>query len=329
MIVRFPAWSCLFGIALLINLNVVVNNPVCADMYPSKTVRIVVPVPPGGGMDLIGRTVAQKLSGAFSQQIIVDNRSGAGGIVATEFVAKSPADGYTLIMVTASHITNPSLHRRLTYDPIKDFVPITQLTSQSYIFIIHPSVPARTVKEFMELAKAKSGRLTYGSAGTGLLGHLGMELLKILGRFEAIHVPYKGGGPAMIDTIAGQVDAFFPTFMAGLPHVKSAKVRALAVTSLRRSSLLPDIPTIAESGFPDFEVNGWYGLLAPGGTAKEIVARLQHEAAKILKSDDIKERMAASGAQPVGNTAKEFSAYMQSEMVKWANVIKQSGARAD
>jgi len=280
-------------------------------------------------MDLIGRVVAQKLGAAFGQQVIIDNRPGGGSIVGTELVAKSPADGYTLLIVTASHVTNPSLHRKLSYDPIKDFMSITQLTSQSYLLIVHPSVPTKTVKEFIELAKARKGALTYASSGSGLLGHLGMELLKILGGFDAIHIPYKGGAPAMVDTVAGQVDAFLPTIVTGLSQVESGKVRAIAVTSLKRSPLLSNVPTIAESGFPGYEVNGWYGLVAPAGTPKEVLTRLHDETAKILRMDDIKKRVATTGAEPVGNTPEEFSAYMRSEMVKWAKVVKQTGARAD
>ena len=297
--------------------------------YPNKAIRFVLPVTPGGGTDIIARLVGQKLSAQIGQQIIIDNRGGAGGNIAAELVAKAAPDGYTLIVVTASHATNVSLYRRLNYDPVKDFAPITQLTSQPYIFVVNPSVPVKTVKEFIAIAKSRKGGVTYASSGSGLLGHLGMELLKTLGGFEGVHVPYKGAGPAMIDTIAGQVDAFFPTMISGLPHVKDGKVRAIAVTTLRRSSLLPSVPTIAEQGFPGYEVNGWYGLLAPAGTPKEIIATLYSEVTKVLKLPEVKERMAGDGADPVGNTPEQFASYIQSEIGKWSKVIRQSGAKAD
>ena len=297
--------------------------------YPGKAIRIVLPVTPGGGTDIIGRMVAQKLSAACGQQVVIDNRGGAGGNIAAEIVAKSPADGYTLIIVTASHATNPSLYKKMNYDPVRDFAPITQLTTQAYIFVVHPSVPVKTIREFIALSKSKKGGLTYASSGAGLLGHLGMELLKSLGKFEGIHVPYKGAGPAMVDAVAGQVDAFVPTMISGLPQVKSGRVRAIAVTSLKRSSLLPEVPTVAEQGFPGYEVNGWYGLLAPTGTPKEVVGYLHSEVGKILNLPDVKERMAGDGADPVGNTPQEFDTYIRSEMVKWDKVVKQSGASAE
>ena len=300
-----------------------------AQKYPSKSIRIVLPVTPGGGTDIIARLVGQKLSGVVNQQVVIDNRGGAGGNIAAEIVAKSPADGYTLIVVTASHATNPFLYKKMNYDPVKDFSPVTQLTSQPYIFIVHPSVPARNVKEFIALSKKRKGGLSYASSGAGLLGHLGMELLKTLGHFEGQHIPYKGAGPAMTDVLGGQVEAFFPTMISGLPHVKGGKVRAIAVTSGKRSSLLPEVPTIAEQGFPGYEVNGWYGLLAPTGTPREVIDMLHSEVVKILAQPDVKERMAGDGADPVGNTPAEFSAYILTEMKKWQKVIKDAGATAE
>jgi tripartite-type tricarboxylate transporter receptor subunit TctC len=305
------------------------GSAVVAQNFPTKPLRIVVGLAPGGGTDIVGRMVGQRLSAAIGQQVIIDNRPGASGNIAAEIVAKSPADGYTLIVVTASHVINPSLYPKMSYDPIKDFSAVTQLTAQPYLFVVNPSVPAKSVKEFIALAKSRKGGLTYASSGSGLLGHLGMELLKSQAKFDAVHIPYKGAGPALMDTIAGQVDAFFPTIISGLPQVRSGKVRVIAVTTLKRAALLPEVPTVAEQGFPGYEVNGWYGLLAPAGTPKDVIAYLHREVAEVLRSPEGKERLAAEGAEGVGNTPEQFAAYMQSDMVKWGKVVKQSGARAD
>lgn len=297
-----------------------------AQSFPSKSVRVVVGLAPGGGTDIIARMVGQKLSPAINQQVLIDNRPGAAGNIAAELVARSAPDGYTLLVVTASHAVNPSLYKNMGYDPIKDFAPITQLTSQSYIFVVHPSLPVKNVKEYIALSKTRKGGLTYASSGAGLLGHLGMELLKTMGRFEGTHIPYKGANPALMDTVSGQVEAFFPTIISGLPQVKSGRVRALAVTTTQRSPLLPNVPTIAEQGFPGFEVNGWYGLLAPAATPKDVIAYLNAEVVKVLRQSDIKERMTSDGAIPVGNTSDELAAYIRLEMEKWNKVVKASGA---
>lgn len=305
------------------------GSAVVAQTFPAKSLRIVVGLAPGGGTDIVARMVGQRLGAAIGQQVIIDNRPGASGNIAAEIVAKSPADGYTLIVVTASHAINPSLYSKMNYDPIKDFSAVTQLTAQPYLFVVNPSVPAKTVKEFVALAKSRKGGLTYASSGSGLLGHLGMELLKYQAKFEAVHIPYKGASPALVDTIAGQVDAFFPTIISGLPHVKSGKVRVIGVTTLKRAALLPDVPTVAEQGYPGYEVNGWYGMLAPAGTPKDVIAYLNREVGNVLRSAEGKERLAAEGAEGVGNTPEQFAAYMQSEMIKWDKVVKLSGARAD
>ncbi|MGH8617512.1 MAG: tripartite tricarboxylate transporter substrate binding protein [Burkholderiales bacterium] len=300
-----------------------------AQAFPAKPVRIMVGLAPGGGTDIISRMVGQKLGVAINQQVVIDNRPGAGGNIAAELVAKAPPDGYTLIVVTASHAVNPSLYKKLGYDPIKDFTPITQLTSQPYLFVVHPSVPVRNVKDYIALSKTRKGGLTYASSGSGLLGHLGMELLMSQGHFPGIHVPYKGAGPALLDTMAGQVDAFFPTIISGLPYAKSGKVRAIGITSTKRSTLLPDVATVAEQGFPNYEVSGWYGMLAPAGLSREVLAVLYGETAKVLRQQDTRDRMAGDGAEPVGNSPEEFGAYLQSETVKWAKVVKLSGATSE
>ena len=300
-----------------------------AQSYPNKPIRIIVPAPAGGGSDLVTRIIGLKLAATFGQPVIIDNRGGAGGNIAAELAAKASPDGYTLVVVTSQLAINPSLYRNLSYDPVKDLMPITQIDEQAYILVVHPSVPVKTVKEFIALAKSKKGGITYSSGGIGSSTHLGMELLKTLAGFDAVHVPYKGTGPAMIDLIGGQVDASIPTMPGGLPHVRSGKVKALAVTSLKRSALLPDVPTVSESGFPGYEVTGWKGLLAPVGTPREVVAKLYEEVSRSLKLSNVRDRMAGIGEDPVGSTPEEFAAYIKAEIVKWAKVVKQSGARAD
>ena len=303
--------------------------PASAQNFPSKPLRFVVGLAPGGGTDIIARAVAQKLSTTINQQVVVDNRPGASGNIAAELVARSAPDGYTLLVVTASHVINPALYKKLSYDAIKDFAPVTQLTSQPYLIVVHPSLPAKNVKEFVALAKSRKEGLTYASSGSGLLGHLGMELLKSTAKFNATHIPFKGAAPALTATMSGEVEAFLPTIISGMPQVKSGRVRAIALTTKERSPLLPNLPTVAEQGFPGFEVSGWYGLLAPAAVPKDVLATLNAEVVKVLRLPVTKERMASEGALPVGNTPEQFAAYMRTEAEKWAKVVKQSGATAD
>lgn len=300
-----------------------------AQPYPNKPIRIIVASAPGGGTDLATRIVGQKLASAVGQQAIIDNRAGAAGNIAAEIAAKSAPDGYTMVMVSASHAINASLYRRLPYDAVKDFAPVSQVTGSAYVVSVHPSLPVKTVPEFVALAKARKGALNYASSGNGQAGHLAMELLKTLAGFDAVHVPYKGGGPAMMELVAGQVDAFIASPPAAVPQVKAGKVKALAVTSLKRSELLPDVPTVAESGFPHYEVNGWNGLLAPAGTPRRVVARIYEEISRALKLPDVRERMAANGLDPVGSTPDQFAALIKVEIVKWGKVVRQSGASAE
>ena len=300
-----------------------------AQNYPSKPIRLVLPVAPGGGADVIARTVSQKVGVSLGQQFFIDNRGGAGGNIAAEMVAKAAPDGHTLVMVLSSHTINQSLYKKLNYDPIKDFAPISLLATSPFLLVVHPSVPARNVKEFIALSRATKGGLPYASSGSGLLAHLAMELLKSLGQFEATHIPHKGTGPAMMDTVAGHVAANFPTMISGLQNVKAGRLRALAVTSRIRSPLLPDVPTVAEQGFPDYEVNGWYGWLAPAGTPAKIIALLHEETSKAVRMSDVRERLVADGAVPVGSTPEEFARFIQSESIKWAKVVKSSGASVE
>jgi tripartite-type tricarboxylate transporter receptor subunit TctC len=302
-----------------------------AQGYPKKPVRIIVPIAPGGGQDFVARIVAPKLTAAFGQPFIIDNRPGAGGIIGTQLAVKSPADGYTLVLVAASYTAQPSLYKNLPYDAVKDLEPITQLGGQPYLLVVNPTVPAKNVKELVALAKSSKGKLTYGSSGTGEMSNLSMELLKTMGGFNAVHVPYKGAAPALTAAIAGEVDAFFPSITSGLPHVRSGKARVLAVTTAKRAPLLREVPTIAESGFPGYDVSGWYGLLAPAGTPHEIVDRLQQEVAKILELPDVQELQASNGRIPTpgGNTPQAFAANIQAEIARWSKVIKRAGIRLE
>jgi len=300
-----------------------------AQNYPIKPIRLVLPVAPGGGADHIARMVSQKVGTALGQQFLIDNRGGAGGNIAAEIVAKAEPDGHTLVMVLSSHTINVSLYKKLNYDPVRDFTPISLLATSPFLLVVHPSVPVRNVKEFIALSRTTKGGLPYASSGSGLLAHLAMELLKNLGKFEATHIPYKGTGPAMMDTVAGHVAANVPTMISGLQNVKAGRLRAIALTSRQRSALLPEVPTVAEQGFPDYEVNGWYGWLAPAGTPPKIIALLHVEAAKAVRMNDVRERLAADGAVALGTTPDEFARFIQSEMVKWAKVVKLSGATAE
>ena len=301
-----------------------------AQAYPNKTMRIIVPIGTGGAQDFVARLVAQPLAIAVGQQIIVDNRPGAGGIIGTALAAKAMPDGYTLVLVAASYTAQPGLYTKLPYDPVKDFAPITQLGGQAYLLLVHPSVPAKSIKEFIAMAKADRGKLSYGSTGNGELSNLAMELLKTLGDFDAVHVPYKGSAAAM-GLLAREVDAFFPAIASGMPHVKSGKARLLAVTTLRRATLLPEIPTIAESGFPGYEVNGWYGLLAPASTPREVIAKLNLEVAKVLELPSVKVAQLNSGRSlvPGGNSPEDFAANIKTEIARWEKVIKLAGIKLD
>jgi tripartite-type tricarboxylate transporter receptor subunit TctC len=301
-----------------------------AQTYPNKPIRIIVPAAPSGGTDFAARVVGLKLADMVGQPVIMDNRPGANNNLGTELAAKAPPDGYTLIVVTGSIATAPSLFSRLGYDPIRDFAPITQLASQYSVLVVPLSRPVKTVKEFVAWAKSAKSGITYASGGTGQMGHLGFELLRSQAGFSAVHVPFKGDNPAMIATIAGDVDVIFTSMNVGVPHIRSGKVRGLAISSPERSPLVPELPTIAESGFPGFEVDGWKGLLAPARTPHAVVARLHDEVSRLLKMPDVKERMISSGQIPVSSTSPEsFAAYLKAEVAKWAITIKQLGLRGD
>jgi tripartite-type tricarboxylate transporter receptor subunit TctC len=297
--------------------------------YPSKPVRFILPFPPGGGTDTLGRVIGQKLGELLGQQVVMDNRPGAGANLGAEIAAKSPPDGYTIFMGNVAHTINASLYSKLNYDLVKDFATVTMLASTPNILVVHPSLPVKSVKELVALAKARPGQLDYASSGGGSSSHLAAELFNNMAGVKMTHVPYKGGGPAVVALISGQVSVGFATTPSVMPHVKSNKLRGLAVTSARRLPLAPDLQTISEAGVSGYEAVTWYGLLVPAGTPKEVITRLHAEAVKTLGLPDIRKRLDASGFEAIGNTPEEYAAYTRNEIDKWAKVIKASGARAD
>jgi tripartite-type tricarboxylate transporter receptor subunit TctC len=290
---------------------------------------MIVAVPPGGPADTLSRFVAPKLTEALGQIIVIDNRAGANGNIAYEMTARAVPDGYTITAVAAGVAINPSLYREVKFDPVKDFAAITLGITVPNILVVHPSVAANSVKELIALAKARAGKMVFASAGNGTSGHLALEQFKIMSGVDVIHVPYKGGGPALTELLAGQVNALFSIALVAMPQVKAGKIRALAITSAQRSAVVPELPTMAESGFPGFECVGWFGWLAPARVPAEIVARLNAEIVRILKLPEMHERLLGLGADPVGNTPQAFAAFVKSEHDKWARVIKEAGIRAE
>jgi tripartite-type tricarboxylate transporter receptor subunit TctC len=301
-----------------------------AQTYPDKPIRLVVPFPAGGTTDILARAVGQKLGEHLGQQVVVDNKPGAGGNIGSDIVAKSAPDGYTLVMGTVgTHAINASLYKKMPYDHIKDFVPVSLVALVPNILVVHPSVPANSVKELIAYAKANPGKLNFASSGNGTSIHLSGELFKTTAGVEMTHVPYKGSAPAVTDLLGGQVQLMFDNMPSALPHVKAGKLKALGVTTAKRFPAAPDIPAIAEAGVPGYEASSWFGVLAPAGTPKEIVNKLSSEIAKILQTPEIKERLLSQGAEPVGNTPDQFAAFIKAETAKWAKVVKESGATVD
>jgi tripartite-type tricarboxylate transporter receptor subunit TctC len=305
-------------------------QPAAIDAFPTKQIRIVVPFPAGGATDIAARAIADKMGAAWKQPVVVENRGGAGGNVGSDVVAKAPADGYTLVMgVTGSHAINISLYAKMPYDPVRDFEAISQVAVVPNVIVVHPSVKAVTLKEFVALAKREPGKLDYASLGSGTAAHLGMEMFKRDAGIFLVHIPYRGSAPAVADLIGGQVQVMMDGLPSALPHVKVGRLRALAVTSQKRSPAAPDLPTIAESGYPGFYADAWSGLFAPRGTPKAVVDRLAAETRRILALPEVRERLAGLGAEPVGSTPAEFASHVQREIAKWAQVVKASGAKAD
>ena len=300
-----------------------------AQTYPSKPLRMIIPFPPGGATDIGGRYVAQKLGEALGQQAIADNRPGANGTIGLELAAKAPPDGHTLVLGQTGNLAISVGLTKVNYDPARDFAPISLVMASPHALAVHPSLPARSLKDVVSIARSKPGELNYASTGSGSAGHLGMELLKKATRMDITHVPYKGAAPGLTDLVAGHVALMFTSALSTAHFQKTGKVRVLAVGSLKRSPSMPDVPTIAESGHPGFEVISWWGVLAPAATPKDIVARLNGEIVKLMASPDARERIGALGADIMTNTPEQFAAYIRSEQAKWARAIKESGARVD
>lgn len=301
-----------------------------AATFPSKPVRFIAPFPPGGSTDTLARLVAIKLSEAWGQQVVVENRGGAGGTIGVELAARAAPDGYTIVM---GHVGtfgfNPTLYPKLPYDAIKDFAPITVLATVPNGMAVHPSLPVKTARDFVALAKAKPGELLYASGGSGSASHLAGEYFRLLAKINMVHVPYKGTGPAMISMISGQTTMTITGMVALMPHVKSARLKLLGVATMKRLAIMPDVPTINESGVPGYDANQWYGVLTQSAVPRDIVTKLHADIVKVLARPDIKERLAADGAEPVANTPEQFAAHIKSEIARWAPVVKASGAKPD
>jgi tripartite-type tricarboxylate transporter receptor subunit TctC len=300
-----------------------------AQDYPTRPVRLLVGFTAGGGTDSVARIFGTKLAENLGQSVVIDNRAGAGGNIAAVVTARAAPDGYTLHIVPSSFATNPSLYSSAGYDPVKEFAPVTFIASSAYVLETHPKLPARTVKEFVALARAKPGQFNYASGGTGTPSHLGIELLKSMTGMDIVHVPYKGGGLALADLIGGQVSLYLDPLVLAMPYVQSGRTRALAVSSATRVSVLPDVPTIAESGVPGFEMLGWYAIVAPAGTPRRIVDILHGHIARTLQSPDVRSRFLALGIDPVGQGPEELARFMRAEIDKWTKVIRASGAKVD
>jgi tripartite-type tricarboxylate transporter receptor subunit TctC len=299
-----------------------------AQTYPSKPIRLVVPQAPGGGNDTIARTIASRLTPTLKQQVVVDNRAGAGGLIAAEQVAKSPPDGYTLLLGNVATLTIiPNVQKNVPYDPFRDFEPVSLIASAPLLVVVHPSLPVTTVKQLIALAKAKPSQLNYASNGVGSSTHLATELFKVMTGTSMTHVPYKGLSPATTDLLSGQVQVMFSSAVAMLPHVKAGRLRALAMTGSKRSSAIPEVPTVAEAGVRDYEAGSWYGILAPAGTDRAIVERLSREIASATQSREIADRLNNEAVIPIGSTPAEFAAHIRKEHARIGNVVRKSGAR--
>lgn len=316
--------ACCLGILLC-------SFTVCAfsqETYPGKPVRFIIPFAPGGYTDILARTLGQKMADSWGQPFIMDNRPGGTGNAATGMAARAPADGYTILMVPSSFAINPGLFKEVPYDAVRDFAPISLVASSPYILVIHPSLPVQTVKELIEYARSNQGKLNYSSSGSGTATHVAAELFKSMAAVRITHVPYKGTGAQVIDLLAGQIQMAFGS-IGVLPHVTAGKLKALGISSAKRSAAFPGLPTVAEAGLPGFDVSTWYGVIAPAGTPKSVMARLNSELVRITRLPDVMDGMARNGADPVGSSPDAFAAFIKTELTRWAKVIKGSGASVD
>lgn len=303
-------------------------NIATAQNYPGKTVRMIVGYPPGGPTDLLARIVSQKLTESWSQQVIVDNRPGASGMIGAELTVRAASDGYTLLMVPVTYAVTPSLFKKMPYDAVKDLAPVAQVAAAPFILVVHPTLPVKTVRELITLARSRPGQLNYASASTGGMPHLAGELFNTMTGVKMVHIPYKGAAPATTDLLAGQVSLMFNNMLSAMPHVKNNRLRAIAVTSSKRSAAVPELPSIAET-VPGYEASGWYGAFAPAATPRELIAKINADMNRIMKMPDVTQRLAGDGVEAVGTTPEQFGNYLRSEIAKWGKVVKASGATAD
>ena len=324
--------ATLTALLTIVGLCAYAQNPLVgkSTAYPEKPLRFVVPFTPGSGVDIVARLLGQKLGESWNQSVVVDNRSGAGGTIGAEIVAKAVPDGYTILMGNlATHGINPNLYRRLPYDAVKDFAAITQVAEVTNVLVVHPSLQVKSIQDFIALAKAKPATINYGSGGSGSGAHLAAELFKSMAGINLVHVPYKGVGLAMNDLIGGQIQLIFSNLLSSLPHVRAGRLRALGVTTTKRSPAIPELPTIAEEGLRGYEATNWFGLLAPAGTPMQVITKLNAVIVKVLHLPEVKNRLSSQGAEPVGNAPEAFAAHIKSEIARWKTVITQAGITAD
>ena len=303
--------------------------PAVAQQYPTKPIKLILPFPTGGATDVMSRILAEKLTSRLGQPVIVENKPGAGTMLASEFVAKAPADGYTLLMAASSLVIAPSLYSKVNYDPIKDFTPVTQVAAVIHLVVVNPNLPVKSIQDLINYLKANPGKVSYGSTGSGTSTHLEAELFKKMAGVKIEHIPYKGSTPALADLVGGQTSMMFDPIASSKPYLESGRLRALAVTTAQRSISVPDLPTVAESGLPGYEAMPWLGIVAPAGTPKAVVDRLYKEVSEVLKMQDVKDRFKSLGLDIIGNTPAEFATFIAQDQKKWDQVIKNSGAKAD
>lgn len=318
-----PSLKLITGLALT-----VLCGAAMAQNYPAKTVRMVVGYPPGGPTDLIARIVSQKLSESWGQQVIVDNRPGASGMIGAELTVRAAPDGYTLLMVPVTYAVTPSLYPKMTYDAAKDLAPVAQVAAAPFILVVHPTLPVKTVKDLITLARSRPAQLNYASASTGGMPHLAGELFNTMTGVKMIHIPYKGAAPATTDLLAGQVQLMFNNMLSAMPQVKNGRLRAIAVTSSKRSAAAPELPAIAET-VPGYEASGWYAALGPAAMPRELIGKINNDMNRIMKMPDVMQRLAGDGVEAVGTTPDQFGTYLRSEISKWGKVVQASGAKAD
>jgi tripartite-type tricarboxylate transporter receptor subunit TctC len=313
-------------------LSAVALTAICgaaaAQTYPAKAVRIVVGYPPGGPTDLLARIVAQKLTESWGQQVLVDNRPGASGMIGAELTVRAAPDGYTLLMVPVTYAVTPSLFPKMTYDAAKDLAPVAQVAAAPFMLVVHPTLPVKTVKDLIALARSRPGQINYASASTGGMPHLAGELFNTMTGVKMVHIPYKGAAPATTDLLSGQVSLMFNNMLSAMPHVKSGRLRAVAVTSSKRSAAVPQLPTIAET-VPGYEASGWYGTFAPAATPRELVAKINGDMNRVMRLPDVAQRLSGDGVEAVGTTPEQFGSYLRQEIAKWGKIVKASGAKAD